>query len=406
MRIRKVVGRRGDDVKDARRCRRSHNLPFPLIGIVMTLLVLFGTVIAGISGASALPMASSKPSSLAAATPAETVTRVGSISGRVTAADTGLGLANVAIYVYSLSNQDTFTDGGEPGYTGVTTAADGTYTVGGLGPTDGPYVVCFDTSGAPSGGSATGYVDQCSGNISWDGPVYTADQGAQPFGTGVQVAVGSVTTGVDAALPVGGSISGTITGAGTGSDTVLVDVFDSDTDLVGSASTTDAAGDYTVLGLAASASGYSVCFFPSYADTGQCYRDVADNSGAPGPYNIVGIPPGTVTVPVAAGSVTSGIDANLTVGSISGTVTATGGGGLDGVSVSVADSAGQFIGSATTAANGTYTLSGLLSSAAGYSVCFELSTAGYGDQCYGDVAWNGATVPNGSTLVPVAGGAA
>ena len=66
-----------------------------------------------------------------------------------------------------------------------------------------------------------------------------------------------------------------------------------------------------------------------------------------------------------------------------------------------------------TGAAGTYSVSGLPASTAGYTVCFDGSSAsvgtgvaGYARQCYKNVAWNGQDPPpSGTTAVPVKAGA-
>ena len=105
---------------------------------------------------------------------------------------------------------------------------------------------------------------------------------------------------------------------------------------------------------------------------------------------------GATTVPVTAGSTHTGVDVSLAAaGAVSGTVTDTAAHPLVGVEVEVFNAGLTQIGTAYTAANGTYTVGGL--AAGTYDVCFDgttatggSSTTGYLDQCYNDVAWDGS----------------
>ena len=120
----------------------------------------------------------------------------GGISGTVDDASSH-PLDGVAVDVYSAG-------GSEVGY--GTTGSNGTYAVQGL--TTGTYDVCFaaSTYGEPTGGSsATGYLDQCYKNVSWDGSTSEAS-GA----TAIEVTAGSNTSGINAALASGGAILGTV----------------------------------------------------------------------------------------------------------------------------------------------------------------------------------------------------
>jgi hypothetical protein len=87
-------------------------------------------------------------------------------------------------------NVDVFSGGAQ--VVQVTTAANGTYVVGGLTPGSN-YSVCFDASVATGGTSTTGYADQCYNGVAWDGVSTTT-------GTAVAVAAGVPTTGIDGSL--------------------------------------------------------------------------------------------------------------------------------------------------------------------------------------------------------------
>jgi hypothetical protein len=329
----------------------------------------------------------------------------GGISGTVTAASGGGDVSSVTVDIYDSTGNTV---------TSTTTASDGTYTVIGLTPSATGYTVCFDASFATGGSSTTGYASQCYNDVPWAGGFTTLPSGT----TAVPVSAGATASGINAALTADGAISGTVTAASGGGNLnmVTVDLYNSSGSTVTNTST---AGDgtYTIIGLAPSATGYTVCFDASGATGGssttgyasQCYNDVPWAGG------FTTLPSGTTPVPVSAGATASGINASLTAeGAISGTVTAaTGGGGVGSVTADVYDSAGNTVTSTSTAANGTYKIIGLAPSAIGYTVCFDASgatgggsTTGYNSQCYNNVAWSpGSTPPAGTTPVPVSAGA-
>ena len=159
-----------------------------------------------------------------------------------------------------------------------------------------------------------------------------------------------------------------------------------------------------------------MCFNPFEATGGssttgyldQCYDDVAWN----GSFSAGG----ATSVPVTAGSTTTGVDAALAAaGGISGTVDDTSSQPLQGVSVSVIATSGSVDESATTSSNGTWAVTGLTPGT--YDVCFAAlrsseptggsSTTGYLDQCYDNVSWDGSTsvVASGATPITVGAGA-
>jgi len=326
----------------------------------------------------------------------------GGISGTVTAVAGGAGLGGVYVTVFTSSG-----DYAELAVTG----ADGTYRVTGLPAATPGYRVCFDASGTAGGGSGTGYLNQCYRNVPWEGGVSPASRAAP-----VPVSAGRMAQGVDAALGAAGGISGTVTavagGAGLGG--VDVTVFTSGGDEAGSA-TTGADGTYRATGLPAATPGYRVCFDASDATGGgssagylnQCYRNVPWEGGS-------SPAPGATPVPVSAGRMARAVGAALgAAGGISGTVTAVAGGaGLGGVDVEVFASSGDYEGSVTTGADGTYKMTGLPAATPGYRVCFYASDAtggsshhGYLSQCYRNVPWEGGFNPApGATPVPVTAG--
>ena len=89
------------------------------------------------------------------------------------------------------------------------TGSNGTYTLQGL--SAGTYDVCFATStyfnpnGVTGGSSTTGYGNQCYNDVTWDGSASDIS-GA----TAVHVTAGATTSSINAALPNGGVIAGTV----------------------------------------------------------------------------------------------------------------------------------------------------------------------------------------------------
>jgi hypothetical protein len=303
----------------------------------------------------------------------------GAVSGRVSdAGGTHQGLANVSVSVYSPSTM---------GVSSATTRADGSYTAGGL-PAGTDYQVCFYASGATGGSlDATGYLDQCFDN--------------QPTGTPtpVTVSVGATRVGTDAILAGAGGISGSVTEVG-GTQHALANVWvtvTSESNGTYGFATTDIDGTYTVPGLAA-ATDYTVCFNAGDSHGGSAALGYVEQCYDTQPTSATATP-----VTVSSGATRAGVDAALADGgAISGTVTDVGGTnhGLADVWVEVASlSSGNNGGRAMTAADGSYTVTGL---AAGtdYQVCFSAVSAtggssdalGYIDQCY-DIQSSGSVTP-------------
>ena len=229
---------------------------------------------------------------------------------------------------------------------------------------------------------------------------------------------GTGTRGMARAAGAAGGISGTVTAVAGGArlSGVHVEVFydiSDDSELEGSA-VTGSDGSYKVTGLVPLPPGYRVCFDASDARGGssgtgylsQCYWNV--------PWDEESQAPGATPVPVSAGRMARAVGAALgAAGGISGTVTAVAGGaGLGGVDVEVFASSGDYEGSVTTGADGTYKMTGLPAATPGYRVCFYASDAtggsshhGYLSQCYRNVPWEGGFNPApGATPVPVTAG--
>jgi hypothetical protein len=215
----------------------------------------------------------------------------GKIAGRVTAAGSGTPLASVYVYAYTST---TSTD-----YVAYdSTDASGIYTITRL--LTGTYYLQL----APSYGSD--YIGEYYNNK----PTLAAADG-------VSVALGGVVTGIDAALDLGGKITGRVTAAANGQplQNVYVYVYTT-TGTCGAGSVaygyTDASGVYTITGLVTGT--YYLEFKPSYGSDylGEYYNDKSSLATADG-------------VSVSLGAVVSGIDAALrTASKITGRVTAAG----------------------------------------------------------------------------------
>jgi len=190
-------------------------------------------------------------------------------------------------------------------YGGVETAADGTYTVTGV-PAGTDYQVCFYASFYAVGlaPDPLGYVDQCYNNQ----PHNQSSTSQTP----VTVTAGVTTAGINAALAVGGAVSGTVTdAAGTHHGLAHVAVTVISASVSSPLATTLAVetaddGSYSVAGLA-TGTDYQVCFDTSSVITGgssdatgyvnQCYNNQPSNSATP--------------VSVTAGAATTEINAVL-----------------------------------------------------------------------------------------------
>ncbi len=285
----------------------------------------------------------------------------GTISGTVTDQATGLPLQNVWVGAYPPAGgwvRDARTD------------SSGRYTIVGL--TAGTYKVEF-----------------------WDAVHMTEwwnDQADQGSADPVAVTQGTDTPNIDAALAIGGSISGTVTDEATGLPLQGVNVaaFTPAGGWVQS-DATDSAGHYTVGGL--HTGDYKVQFWhSSYVAE---WWDDKTNFGAAN------------TVAVVQGADTPGINAALAVGgSISGTVTDEATGlPLQGVNVAAFSPTGGWVNSASTGADGTYTIGGLPTG--DYKIRFWSSTyvAEWWDDKPSDTAANLAGVVNGKDTANIDRGA-
>jgi Carboxypeptidase regulatory-like domain len=258
----------------------------------------------------------------------------GQLSGSVTDAAMHAGLENVHVTVY---------DASDARVAAVSTNASGKYTVPRL--VAGSYEVQFEA------GTAGEYVTQ----------FYNAKDSLESAGA-VKVAAGQTIVGVDAALQLGGQVSGTVSDAATHAavEGVKVTVYDGGGNSVG-VGVTDASGKYTVAGLAAGS--YQVEFA------------TASLTYLPQFYSGKGSLESADPISVAAGQSVSGIDAMLQPGGqVSGTVTdAATHAGVPGVRVTVYDANEIGIGVASTDASGNYTVSRL--TAGSYRVGFAAAGA-------------------------------
>ena len=217
------------------------------------------------------------------------LTLSGKITGQVTAAGTGAPLPNVYVYAYTSTTSYTWN------YVAYdSTDSTGVYTITGL--TTGNYYLRFDPPGSD-------YFEE-----------YYNDKPSLATADPVSVTLGSVTSGINTALTLGGKLTGQITTLGSG--TPLEDAF-----VRAYTNTTasnyvaydyaDASGVYTLTGLA----------------TGNYYLRFERTDYLTEYYNDKPTLAAADPVSVTQGSVTSGINAALTLGGkITGLVTASGAG--------------------------------------------------------------------------------
>ncbi|MEA2355513.1 MAG: hypothetical protein QOD61_1642, partial [Solirubrobacteraceae bacterium] len=244
----------------------------------------------------------------------------GQITGTVTSASTGTPVSGATVELFDAA--------GNP-VAFATTAPDGTYAFTGLATAS--YEVGFS-----SGASGANVLPEFYNHKP---TLATADP--------VPVTDGNTTPGIDAALAPGGQITGTVRdAAGAPIPGASVTLYDRDRGFV---TNTTAAGDgtYSLTGLATGT--YYVGFVDTTgAHVARYYNGRVDQAAAD---------PVTVTAP----QTTPGIDGALpTGGQITGTVTDTAGTPLQGVVVNLYGSNGRPLAfSTTTAADGTYALTGL-----------------------------------------------
>jgi hypothetical protein len=308
----------------------------------------------------------------------------GIVSGTVTAVSDGHDLSNVCVNVFPASNLNDAVGFG-------CTGASGTYSIGGL-PT-GNYAVGFFGSGVSSQ-----YITQ-----------YYNGQASSSSANLVSVTAGTATSGINAAMVLGGSISGTVMNtSGTPIAGVCVSAFFANgvdgSFAGGSDACTDSSGHFQTVGLTAGSYQLEAFTQPGVPYVGAWLGGNVSQDGSP-------------SVAVALGTVMSGTNFTLQAGGIiSGTVTDAGtGAGLSGVTVCPFRSGANFANCWSTGPDGTYTTAGLADGS--YVVQFSGDFGGlldYVTQYYNNestfgsanlVTITGASSPTGINAALVQGGA-
>jgi hypothetical protein len=294
----------------------------------------------------------------------------GSFTGRVTSAATSANLAGVQVTFYGSTG--TFINS-------VVTEADGTFAVIGL--QTGTYFARTFV------GAGVNYVDQLySGN--------TCIPSCLPIGgTPIDVVAGGAAIGnIDFALAGGGSMTGHVSDAGTLGNIpgATITVYGSNGAFAKSA-VSAGDGTFVVAGLP-TGSYYAFASATNYIDQGfsgvQC-APCSLNSGTP--------------IAITVGATTGNIDFALAMGgSLTGRVTAAGSGvNLASVSVSVYSQGGVAVKTATSGADGTYTVTGL--PAGNYYARTFVNSENYADQLYNGLPCTACNVTSGTLIVVTAG---
>ena len=310
-----------------------------------------------------------------------------SIAGSLTAAAGGALNASVAIYKGSTQVASGFT------------ISAGHYFVGALAAYPTGYAVCVNPFFVTGGSSTTGYLGRCYTSAAFNGFTVPSTATKVPLTTGQQK------TGINIKLPSAAAISGKIVNsAGAGIPDVAVTARAKSGSGNGFAFT-DANGNYKFIGLPASSNGYGVCANPSGTNAGptgyrpRCWKNVAWNGGS--------IPSAANAVSVSLGHTHTGIKITLPRGAaISGKVTVSGtGAAVKGAFVQAFSSTGGALGSTDTNSTGNYTIKGLGASSTN-RVCVYPSTTtltttmvSYKGKCWKSVAYNGGSLPSGTTAV-------
>jgi GDSL-like Lipase/Acylhydrolase family/Carboxypeptidase regulatory-like domain len=229
----------------------------------------------------------------------------------------------------------------------ATTAADGTYAVDGL--QGGTYEVDFEPGSA---------------NLL---PQFYDEQGSATTATPVTVARDSVVDHIDAVMRPGATISGTVTAVdGTPLAEVDVSVYDESGAFLQAVSS-EGDGTYAITGLPPGTD--TVSFEPTGSDyVGQFYDGASESADA-------------TPIVLAPGATKEGIDARLAEGAtVEGTVTAAGGGPLEGVEVHLQPTDGGVGGATITDSDGNYAITGLRPG--GYTVQFVPTVGNYAGLYY------------------------
>jgi hypothetical protein len=241
----------------------------------------------------------------------------GSIAGVVTSEADGSPIAGIYVQAQNDSGSS---------MASAMTGADGSYRIDGL--LAGPHRVHFLTSGTP-------YISE-----------YWNSASSYFQATTVDVQDGVVATGIDAALSIGGSISGIVTHE---DGTPVASAFVSANGTTGGFGNamTDASGAYTIQGLAADS--YVVQFSSGMGGLISEYWDNASDYFS------------ATRVPVASGGAVTGIDAVLVAGgSLQGVVTkASDGSAVTAGWVAVLDANGNSVAQGWLSWDGSYRIDGV-----------------------------------------------
>ncbi|MGB5162492.1 MAG: hypothetical protein WBP10_17220 [Thermoanaerobaculia bacterium] len=296
----------------------------------------------------------------------------GLISGTVTDEDTLLPLKDVNVYFYDDSGNY---------ITSASTDASGDYTNYAGFPTGNYFLRTWNDDG---------YINELYDDMLCVGGCTPTD------GTPVGVTSGSTTTGIDFALELGGSISGTVTidGSGVPLDTGYVRIYDDTGNRLFNA-TPDAAGSYeTAEGLPSGTYYARARSFEGYLE--ELYDDIPCVFGCT-------TTDGT-SIPVTAGSPTTGIDFELAEGGgISGTVTDDSTHvGIDTGYVRLYDASGTSIRALYPDSSGDYSTDGL---PAGTYYARTESFEGYFDELYDNIPCPDSCTVTDGTPIAVTGGA-
>jgi hypothetical protein len=302
--------------------------------------------------------------------------RLGTISGTVTDAVSGMPVDSIAARLYDASGDLVGFDFGFAGSYQFSGLVAGTYFV--TSGSDAYRTELYDDLPCPGGAPA----------------------GCDPTaGTAVPAQLDADTTGIDFALTPLGAIAGTVTASDTGDplDDFFIQVWDADGDFVAGDSFFAGTGTYQIGGLEA---GTYFVTAERFDYVGELYDDLPCLDGPP-----AGCDPTTGTpVAVSLGATTGGIDFALEPkGSIAGTVRdAPTAQPIPFADVQVVDASGFFVASDSADADGDYRVDGLDT-----GTYFVLAFAsGHSTQLYDGLPCPGGSCdPTTGTSVPVTVGA-
>ncbi|MEQ1870623.1 MAG: carboxypeptidase regulatory-like domain-containing protein [Vicinamibacterales bacterium] len=291
----------------------------------------------------------------------------GRISGRVTAAATGAGIASYS--VQALTSAGGFA-------ASASTDASGNFTLTGL--LSGSYYVQTTTVG--------NYINEVYDNALCVPSCLT--QMGQPLA----VVEGQVTTGVNIALSASGRIDGTVTDSATGQPIAGVSVALSTLTGAGITSATTTASGTFSFGALETGSYLVRTTSTNLPYINVAYPDITCLSCASNTGNPISVVRGAST-PIAL-SMRAG-------GRIGGTVTDTAGAAVTAVSVQIFNSAGTSVGTVTPQTGGIYTTTGL---PAGTYYARTVTSTAFAQRLYQDIdCAAGCTVTNGTPIQVVEG---